>query len=279
MREVRRSLRKSVWSFASGFCAFSVLTLNAWGLELDTFIEPWQEIDIASPEIGIIQRFEVIEGQTLAQGDIIVQLDNRLLEAALKVASERKNAVAAIQAARADYQRKKKLHQRFEALLAGGNARPEEVEKAALDATVAKAQLEVARERSRVAALEYEQIQARINSRSFRSPINGVVTRLYKDAGELVTSNDPLLAQVSQLDWLSAEVFMPARLSYAYQKGDMIEVKIPGAGIEARALIDYVSPVLDPKSGTVRIRIKLDNTQGKLRSGQRAVVVVDGPSS
>jgi len=258
----------------------STLSYSAFALELDTFIEPWQEIEIASPEIGVIEAIEVIEGQKLIAGDVIVRLDNRLLEAALKVAFERKQANASIQAARADYQRKQTLHQRFKALLSGGNARPEEVEKAGLDATVAKAQLEAARERSRVAALEYEQIQARIDSRSFRSPIDGVVTKLYKDAGELVTGNDPLLAQVSQLDWLSADVFVPARLGYVYQTGDSLQIRIPGAELETHAVIDYLSPVLDPKSGTVHLRLKLDNTQGELRSGQRAVVVVaDGPSS
>jgi RND family efflux transporter MFP subunit len=251
-----------------------VLSAVSAAQTLEGFVEPYQEIEIAAPEPGVVDVLDVKEGQKVQAGQVLALLDNRLLQAALAVAEARKASTGGTDAARADWKRKKALVERLEALQASGSARAEEVEAARADYEIASAQLKSARERKHISELEYARIQAQIEHRTLRSRIDGVVTEVYKDPGELVTMAAPRVLRISRLDKLRIVAHVVTSTVDLVSVGSAVPVKLPESGLEVTAHVEYVAPVADPKSGTVVVWFVLDNESNRIRSGQRAAVQI-----
>ena len=50
--------------------------------------------------------------------------------------------------------------------------------------------------------------------------------------------------------------------------GQPVSVRFGESGAAAEGEIDYISPVIDAESGTVAVKVRLPNPEGKLQSGQ-----------
>lgn len=110
------------------------------------------------------------------------------------------------------------------------------------------------------------------------SPISGTVVQRHATRGENVSPDDTL--------------FIIADLSEVWIQGQVIEQNIPNIqeGMEASlqltafgerewtGTVDYVDRVLDPTSGTMRIRVVLQNPDGDLRPGMRGTLLVTSTS-
>ncbi len=241
-------------------------------VEIDGFAEPYEEVRVAAPETGIIARIAVTEGQAVESGEVLAELDNRLLEGSLEVADARRKATGAIEAASADHDRKVRRLELLRGLLASGSARDEEVVRAEADALVAAATLQSAREEQHIAALEYERIRERMDYRTLRSPTAGVVTELILKEGEFVTSQEPWVLRVSRIDRLRVEVHVPVDQVGHFEAGGSVQVEFPQSQVTRQATVDYVAPIVDPKSGTIVVKLVVDNSALALRAGQRALV-------
>jgi multidrug efflux pump subunit AcrA (membrane-fusion protein) len=58
-------------------------------------------------------------------------------------------------------------------------------------------------------------------------------------------------------------------------KGSLGEGREP-SGTETRGIVELVSPTMDPSTETVRVRLALENRDGKLSGGAHALVLL-GP--
>jgi membrane fusion protein (multidrug efflux system) len=99
-----------------------------------------------------------------------------------------------------------------------------------------------------------------------RAPIAGTVTQRMIKYGDVVIPNQPLF-EIVDFDSLVAEVFVPEK--------DVHKVKVSGAGrlssaSSGRSLpsgaVERIAPVVDPRSGTVKVTLDLPDTEG-LRPG------------
>ena len=251
---------------------FALTPAGAIGADLDGFAQPHQEIRVAAPETGLIARVAVVEGQSVRAGDVLAELDNRLLRAALAVADARREAVGAIDAATADHDRKVRRLGKLRELLAAGSAREEEVVRAETEALVAAATLQSAREDRKIATLEHARIQSRMEYRTLRSPIDGVVTEIFLQEGEFVTSLEPWVLRISRIDRLQIEAHVPVSLIGGLDTGRLLTVEFPQSNASRPGEVEYVAPIVDPKSGTVVVKLAVDNSAGEIRAGQRALI-------
>lgn len=108
------------------------------------------------------------------------------------------------------------------------------------------------------------------------APASGVLTMLGVREGAQLMSGTALM-QIADLSkvWLIAEV--PERDAARLKPGlaAMVSLQsLPGA--EYRGRIDYLYPLLDEATRTLRVRIELANPQGKLRPGMYADVMLEG---
>ena len=49
-------------------------------------------------------------------------------------------------------------------------------------------------------------------------------------------------------------------------------VLLPASGIKATGFVELIAPLTDAESGTVRIKLRVGNPDGRLRSGERCLI-------
>ena len=250
------------------------------GETVEGFAEPNQEIEITgSTEPGRLTEIRVHEGDTVEQGDVLAVMEKSILDASLEIARRRSEFQGRLEAATAEYHLRRDRAYKLSLLRQEGHASPAELERAEADLAVAAAQVKLAEEEIELAELEVERIQAQIEQRIFRSPIDGVVSKLDREVGESILLNDPALMTLVQLNPL--RVRFPVSMSAVshFEENTEVKVEIPDVNGTVSATVELVAPVLDAKSGTVQITCLLNNDQGELRSGMRCLLRVPGAES
>jgi RND family efflux transporter MFP subunit len=267
----RRATRPAGCAFAAALMVFLFLLtpLGAVETEVTGFTEPRHQVEVASPESGLLRNIAVEEGQHVQKGQLLAALDNEVLEASLALAQAKAGATAPVDAAAAQYAMRQKRAEALEVLYRQGNANVEEVERARTEAAVAKANLETARKELQLSALEATRIEAEIRRRLIRSPIDGVVVELTRKPGEFLSTSEPTLARVANLDALLVKFYVPMPMAQEYRTGQRVHVLFLHGQQLAEGRVDFVSPVTDADSGTVRIDVVIDNKRRNYRSGVR----------
>ena len=245
----------------------------AHGELVEGFTEPYRQIDIAvASETGLITALPVREGQHVKAGQLLATLDTDVLVATLDIARERSQLTGRIDGANAELQLRQRRLEKLHQLVREGHATEGEVERAQTDVAIAQANLLLADEERRLAALDCKRIEVQIERRQVKSPINGVVTQVHREVGEAVAINEPQLLTVVQLNPLRVKFSLTARAATDIKEGQMLPLQLSDAGIAATGQVEVVSPVLDAKSGTIQVTCVIDNAGNKYRSGMRCVL-------
>jgi|GEM_PF-680282 len=257
------------------------------------YLEPYKSIDITSPEHGLIGAIHIKEGQSVKIGEALITLENQVQEAQLNIAVAQSESSARIKVAKAELDLATDKHDKLARLKRQGTAHSSEVIRAAANMLIAEGSLELATEEQKIAGLRVKQIEAEIERRTLRSPINGVILEINRDIAESVNhqagtssaERELVLTRVAQLDHLYLIIYVPAGPARHLKKGDRIPVQVlnenslneqrENSGIEALGEIEFISPTIDPSSETVRTRILIHNSQGTMRSGSHAIAVID----
>jgi RND family efflux transporter MFP subunit len=203
---------------------------------------------------------------------VLATLDNEVHETALAIARKSMEAQGGLNAALAEVQLRKDRLEKFEALRAKDHARQEEVDRARAELAMAEARLLAVREELQIKKLEYEKIKAQIERRTIRAPLDGVVTRLHKDEGEFVAANDPNVVTVVQLKQLLATFSVPAARARDMRVGEKVRLDFSEGQPTAEGAVEFIAPVIDAESGTVRVKVRLENSSGACRSGERCTL-------
>lgn len=233
------------------------------------FIEPFRTIDVACEEAGIVEAVPVQEGQAVAAGGTLCQLQSRMQRKLLAIAEQNMQSVGRTQVAEAELELRESRRALLERLLADGHARPEEVRRARAEADIASANLLAAREEAVARQLEYERVRVAIERRTVTAPTSGVVLRVHKEVGEFVSPGDPVVVTLVQLDRLLANFTIPSEEVDRFSLRQRLRVRIGDGRRVAAGLVHALSPVTDAESGTVLMKVLIENPEGKYRAGER----------
>ncbi|HEB50774.1 MAG TPA: efflux RND transporter periplasmic adaptor subunit [Desulfobulbus sp.] len=249
---------------------------GAAGPEFEGFLEPNQVVDISTPFRDRIERLHVRDGDRVQTGQLLAELDSRVLQADLAAARQAAGSHGAIDAARALVTMRKNRLDLLQELEKSGNARPRELAGARTELAMARARLQSAIEEQRLKKLDVLVIEAKIEEKKLRSPLDGVVEKVYKQQFELIGGGDaePLLTLV-QLDPLLGRFHLPLTAAQGLRPGQEVQVRIGDA--RAEGTIDFVSPVIDARSGTVTVRVRVPNPDLALTSGSRCHLTLSIP--
>ena len=105
---------------------------------------------------------------------------------------------------------------------------------------------------------------------------DGVIAELGVREGMFVTPATEVMS-IAQLDkvWVVAEVFERQSAWVAPGQGATVELDyLPGLSLQGT--VDYVNPELDPKTRTLKVRLRFDNEGARLLPNMFARVVIDG---
>ncbi|WP_417661156.1 efflux RND transporter periplasmic adaptor subunit [Pseudomonas sp.] len=104
------------------------------------------------------------------------------------------------------------------------------------------------------------------------SPIAGVIEQLDVRQGMTVAAG-MTLARINGLSSVWLDVAVPEAQGASLAAGQSVEARLPGLASEViKGRISAVLPQADLRSRTLRVRVELDNRDGKLRPGQTANV-------
>ncbi len=236
------------------------------------FTEPFKTVVVASPESGVLQSLSVREGDTVVAGEIIGQLDSQVLTASLSTAREKLKARGKINGAAATVESRAHHLRQMQDLFKKEHASDKEVKQAQLEFDLANASLESANDELKALEMNAKQIEAQLERRIVRAPISGTVLEIPRQIGEAITASESHVATIVKLDQLRVRYFLATGHATSLKRGQTVEVNFPDSGQIASAVVDFVSPVTDSKSGTVRVELLIENPQQKFRSGLRCLL-------
>jgi HlyD family secretion protein len=244
-------------------------------------IQPQRKVDVSANVMGTVTRLAVSEGQTVAVGDFLLEIDPteyrsavRALEAAVNTArAEVKLATASLEKAESDLERS-------ESLFAQGINAEEEVIAARTDRRVKAAQQEAARQRLRQQQANLAKAQHDLGKVTIAAPMAGVIVRLNVEEGEnaiMGTLNNPgtVLLTIADLATMEAWVEVDETEVVELALGQAAEVEIdayPDRVFDGRVTEIGNSPLLTSTGASqeavdFEVKITLDETAPGLRPG------------
>lgn len=239
----------------------------ARGSHIGCIIEPDEVVDVGSPGVGVIQSI-VKRGDSVRKGGVIAVLRNQVEITALSAAQSRASANAEEKSALANYEFAKQRRQRAEELLRKNFISKQGLDQAIAEDEVARQKLEQAREQRRVLAQEAAHARSRLEERTIRSPINGIVVERFLAAGERVEEKP--LVRVVTINPLRVEAIVPSELFGLIAVGSTARIVPESPRVEpVNATVTLVDRVMDAASGTFRVRLRLPNPGGAIPAGLR----------
>ncbi len=247
-------------------------------LVYDGFTEPEHDVMVAAAEVGLLMSVNVEVGDRVEAGHEIGRLDDDVQVSAVKIAALQAKMRGNQDAAEveADLQRKRVVMVRE---LAGKNmARPDELRRTEADLEISEARLLAAKEQTNLRQLELERYQLQLNRRQILAPVGGVIAELFREPGEYVSPSDPVIARLLVMERLIGVFNVPAEEISRMQVGTPARVFLRSNGKTIDTKISSIAPDIDGESGTVRVRVELDNAGHALRAGDRCTLSIMGAS-
>jgi Cu(I)/Ag(I) efflux system membrane fusion protein len=144
--------------------------------------------------------------------------------------------------------------------------------------------LQAAHDRLRLLGIDATEIQ-RLDSTGLansqfivRAPISGVVQTLDLRTGMTLTAGQTLL-RINSLESVWMEVAVPEALAGNLHVGDRAAVQLADrAAHSVDGRVSAILPALNDATRTLRVRVELANSDGRLRPGQSAQVTLAGGS-
>lgn len=194
---------------------------------------------VAGKVPGKVVELLVREGDAIAQGQILLRLDDRQVRARLEQATQGLAAVTPqlVTAQRAEEQARRDAA-RLRNLLAQGTSTRRETEHTQLAWAVSQGQLTTARAQQAQAEAALAEAQSVLDDLTIRAPASGIVTQRLVDVGEVVAPGAPLF-DIVDLDRLYLKVYVPEK-----------EIGKVRLGLSARIYTDAFPN--EPMSATVR---------------------------
>ena len=224
----------------------TALSAGAAGREtVKTVLFPFREAVIAARADSTLQPYRFKLGEPFEAGAVLVTLDDS------RYALEEQRAAGQFEFARATYEDKKQLREK-------NFTSDYELKKADFDRRIAENDLASAR-----LNLSYCTVKA-----PFAGKIVEIVTREY----ETVRPGQPLFRIIDD-NRLLAVMNVPMDNKTLTTVGSPVSIRFPENGLTAKGTVHEVTPQADHRTGTIRIRVLIDNSEGKFKAGMTGELI------
>ncbi|MDH3815684.1 MAG: efflux RND transporter periplasmic adaptor subunit [Acidobacteriota bacterium] len=246
-------------------------------------ITPETRVDISAKVVGEIINLPVVEGQEVRSGQLLLDIERDLYEAA------RNQARAAVRQAEVSVRRQevqladaRRNMRRTKELIADGLVSQEALDAAQLALDTADVELEAQQHAVEQYRSAFQRTEDDLARTTIRSPMDGTVIQLNAEQGETVvpgSTNLPgsVIMTVADMSVLLAEVEVSEVDVVNVSLGQEAEVKVDALGTEpqkGRVVEIATSGRRDPMQGTIRFRVKvaLEDPDPALRPAMTAKV-------
>ena len=235
--------------------------------EIKGFMEPVRSIELASDETGILNNVKVSEGQSVAEGEVLAQLDSEVQKVQLELAGHLASSTSAVEAARKAYEKRVMITERIRELRQSGNASESELIRSEMELTIARAKYLSATEELKGREIEKRRAALILKRRTIRAPFRGVVAKIHYNEGEFLSPIKPELLQLVQVDQLLAAFSVTVSQARSLKNRKQITVYLANGG-QVRGTLHSTGVTVDSGSGTLTVKVKIDNAGRKLHIGE-----------
>jgi biotin carboxyl carrier protein len=236
---------------------------------------------LSADRLGVL-KMTPEEGEYVTANSIVAKLQDEVPEAAVASAAAKAQSDAEILAAD---KLAESEHLEFELMKeanknAVASSRPtyplSDVRRAELRAAAADLQTGVKRHEKNLASLELSQAQAELKTYHLVTPIDGVVTNVFKRSGEGVQQGESIL-EIVNTSIIRVEDRIPAAIAARVQVGAPVKVRFkiseapekgpPPPRVEVEGRIGFVDVSAEPQAQVVRVWAEIANPKQLLRAG------------
>jgi RND family efflux transporter MFP subunit len=221
----------------------ATIALAARAEDTQGLVMPFKQVTVASPVLQeVVEAVLVEEGDTVKEGQVIVQL--RAEREALQVE-----------------QYKKVVEQKeFSAKGAEALSKEKMMSKEAV--------LEKSTELG-LARIQLRQAEVAFKEKTIRSPLDGIVVKKYKEAGESVDRAEKVMDVVS-IDQVYVQFYLDPKLLNSVKVDQIVPVRFPAVSDKKfDGKVAFVAPLVDAGSGLFRVKLLVDNPGHAIKPGMR----------
>ncbi|EAQ81968.1 efflux RND transporter periplasmic adaptor subunit [Blastopirellula marina] len=276
--------------FSMTFClaALAVSSANADDIPVSaTLLKIIETVEVPAQQSGALEKVNVHEGSLVERGEVIANVAAKEMELELSV--KRSEQAIAQREATNDvnirFSRKSlevsqsELQRALDAIATFPNAVTDTeldrlrllVEKNRLEIEQSSEQQAIAKLTAELKSAEAEITAEKLAKHQIAAPIEGMVVRVFRRAGEWVDIADPVV-KIVRIDRLRAEGFVRSEEAALGLQGRSATVRVTlprSAELVAPGKVTFVDPEVDPVSGDVRVWVEIENVDLKLRPGLR----------
>ncbi|NRA56318.1 MAG: efflux RND transporter periplasmic adaptor subunit [Gammaproteobacteria bacterium] len=230
-------------------------------------------LKLAMGDSGTIKKIHVRSGIEVKKGQKLVTLDQSIQRLEQKRylllfqdTEEQQSLIARNEIFESKYKAAQVLYQESRSISL------DELDGLQLDLIQSRGRLAQLKEKKLREKIEYRLSTRRLAERQLVAPIDGIITKVAQQAGEWAKVGEPLIGLVD-----IKELFIKLNINDALARGLTVNTSVPiyVANLPNQTgIIDYISPVADPASGLVEIKIRVNNKLGLMRPGIKVTVPI-----
>lgn len=240
----------------------------------DCMIEPHSVTELSTREEGVLEKVLVRRGDIVHKGQVVAKLESSLETIALDFADARAKMKGDVESKQATLEYMQRQRDRVTELYEDNAISFNDKDKADTDVRLAETELQVALDNQRLMQIERDRSARRLELRSIRSPVDGVIVEILLVPGESVEDRAREIMVIAEVDPLNVEVILPAAQFGSVQVGTPAEITplLPGEPVRS-ADVAVVDRTIDAASDTFRVQLQLENKEYAIPGGIRCDIV------
>lgn len=236
-------------------------------------LKPIQEVTLKSKVGGTVVLLNYDEGDQVKQGQLIAKIDSGNQKAQLR-SNDAAVAVAEAQLSRAkaDLERAKRDLERVEKLASSGASDQKSLDDSRSAFKLAQVAVQAAQAQSEQARAGRDLARNAVGETKYIAPITGVISKRGVSLHEYIdTVKNREIVTIVDNTAMELVAQLAADLASGITKGAKVEFQVNAP--TPRTIggeITAVSPTVDPRTRTIRLRVKIPNQDGVLKGGMYA---------
>lgn len=221
-------------------------------------------VEIRSDVTGFLEAIRAKDGSVVNKGQVLYEVDRSRSMASYD------QAKASVAQAEADLSQKQRDFERYSNLLKQDAIAKQTVEQAQTLVKTAEANLAAAKAAQTRSGTD-------INHAVIRAPVSGKIGIALVRVGDLVSAGQTTINTLVNENPIYADIDLPQSRYAEFRKGNQQRYYILQDGGEVypeEGKVLLINNIIDPQTGTIRVRLTFPNKQEILKSGMSAVVQV-----
>ena len=250
--------------------------INGKNLSFKGVTEAVNEATLSASVDGTIKEILVKEGDWVKKDDPVIRLYRREQELEVNLRYKIWKSKAALNAARVEENNLKELYKSSKMLYEKTHSVSKEeltrLKVRSEQSHFKRLELEIREEQERI---QYELSKEQLSKRILYAPFQGIISHIFLQAGERSKINQQLIKLVNpKVCYFKSNV--EEKYAYNLKPGNEVNLYIQAGKkkLKKKGKIVFVSPVVDPASSLMKVKVIFENTDQLIRPGVSGTMIL-----